>query len=118
MPLYEHVFIARQDLSNAQAERLIDHFGEVLTENGGALDHREYWGLRTMAYRINKNRKGHYGYFRTTAPATAVAEMERQMRFHEDILRVLTTRVAEHENGPSIMMQPKPSRDHGGPGRK
>ncbi|MDE2789324.1 MAG: 30S ribosomal protein S6 [Paracoccaceae bacterium] len=109
MALYEHVFIARQDLSHAQAEGLMEHFGNVLKENGGSLVLREYWGLKTLAYKINKNRKGHYGFFRSDAPAPAVKEMERQMRFHEDVLRVLTTRVDEHSDGPSIMMQSKSS---------
>jgi len=72
MALYEHVFIARQDLSNAQAEGLVEHFGQVITDNGGSITGTEYWGLRTVAYKINKNRKGHYGYMRTDAPAAAV----------------------------------------------
>ncbi len=105
MPLYEHVFIGRQDLSNAQAEGLIDHFRNVLEENGGKVLHTEYWGLKTMAYKIKKNRKGHYAYMRTDAPAEAVQEMERLMRLHDDVLRVLTVRVEEHEEGPSVMMQ-------------
>ena len=85
MALYEHVFIARQDLSNAQAEGLIEHFGQVLKDNGGAVVGQEYWGLKTMAYKINKNRKGHYAYVRSDAPAAAVQEMERLMRIHEDV---------------------------------
>ena len=109
MALYEHVFIARQDLSHAQAEGLMEQFGAILEANGGSLVHQEYWGLKTLAYRINKNRKGHYGFFRSDAPAPAVVEMERQMRFHEDVLRVLTTRVDKHDEGPSIMTKFKPS---------
>ena len=77
MPLYEHVFISRQDLSNTQAEGLIEHFGTVLSDNGGSIVEQEYWGVKTMAYKINKNRKGHYAYLRTDAPAPAVQEMER-----------------------------------------
>ena len=105
MALYEHVFIARQDISNAQAEGLMEHFGQVLTENEGKILDSEYWGLKTMAYKINKNRKGHYSFMRTDAPSAAVDEMERQMRLHEDVMRVLTIKVDEHEEGPSAMMQ-------------
>ncbi len=99
MPLYEHVFISRQDLSNAQAEGLIDHFGTILADNGGKVDHQEYWGVKTMAYKINKNRKGHYAFMRTEAPAPAVQEMERLMRLHDDVMRVLTIKVDEHDEG-------------------
>jgi|SRR6187549_2101269 small subunit ribosomal protein S6 len=105
MPLYEHVFIARQDLSNTQAEGLIEHFGAVVTDNGGQIVANEYWGLKTMAFRINKNRKGHYAMMRTDAPAPAVQEMERLMRLHDDVMRVLTIRVDKHEDGPSVQMQ-------------
>ncbi|MEM9783192.1 MAG: 30S ribosomal protein S6 [Pseudomonadota bacterium] len=111
MPLYEHVFIARQDLSNAQAEGLIEHFGQVLADNGGAMQSHEYWGLRTLSYKINKNRKGHYGYMRSDSPPAAVQEMERLMRLHEDVMRVMTVRVEAHEEGPSAVMQAKSSRD-------
>jgi small subunit ribosomal protein S6 len=105
MPLYEHVFIARQDLSNAQAEGLVDHFSTVLTDNGGTVVEKEYWGVKTMAFKINKNRKGHYAFLRSNAPSPAVMEMERLMRLHEDVLRVLTVRVEKHGEGPSIQMQ-------------
>jgi len=117
MALYEHVFIARQDLSNAQAEGLMEHFGQILTDNGGTIKDTEYWGLKTLAYKINKNRKGHYAYLRTDSPAAAVQEMERLMRLHEDVMRVLTIKVDAHEEGPSAMMQAKTSRDdrRGGP---
>ena len=111
MALYEHTFIARQDLSNAQAESLIEHFSAVLTDNGGKVVENEYWGLKTMAYKINKNRKGHYAFLKTDAPAPAVAEMERLMRLHEDVMRVLTIKVDEHEEGPSVVIQAKNSRD-------
>ncbi len=113
MPLYEHVFIARQDLSNAQAEGLIEHFSTVLADNGGKVDHQEYWGVKTMAYKINKNRKGHYAFLRTDAPAPAVQEMERLMRLHEDVMRVLTIKVDAHAEGPSIQMQKRDDRDRG-----
>ena len=110
MPLYEHVFISRQDLSNTQAEGLIEHFGTVLADNGGKLVDQEYWGVKTMAYKINKNRKGHYAYLRTDAPATAVQEMERLMRLHEDVMRILTIKVDAHDEGPSIQMQKRDDR--------
>ncbi len=111
MPLYEHVFIARQDLSGAQAESLIEHFGTVLADNGGKLVDQEYWGVKTMAYKINKNRKGHYAFLRTDAPAGAVQEMERLMRLHDDVMRVLTIKVDAHEEGPSVQMQKRDERD-------
>ena len=111
MPLYEHVFISRQDLSNTQAEGLIEHFGTVLSDNGGSIVEQEYWGVKTMAYKINKNRKGHYAYLRTDAPAPAVQEMERLMRLHEDVMRVLTIKVDKHEEGPSAQMQKREERE-------
>ena len=116
MPLYEHVFITRQDLSNAQAEGLIEHFGTVLKDNGGKVVDSEYWGVKTMAYKINKNRKGHYAYVRSEAPAPAVQEMERLMRLHDDVMRVLTVKVDAHEEGPSVQML-KHHRDDRGPRR-
>jgi len=111
MPLYEHVMIARQDLSNTQAETLVEHFSTVLADNGGKVEMSEYWGVKTMAYKINKNRKGHYAYMRTDAPATAVLEMERLMRLHDDVMRVLTIKVDAHEDGPSVQMQKRDERD-------
>ena len=113
MPLYEHVFISRQDLSNTQAEGLIEHFGTVLADNGGTVVDHEYWGVKMMAYKINKNRKGHYALLRTDAPATAVQEMERLMRLHDDVMRVLTIKVDEHVAGPSVQMQKRDDRDRG-----
>jgi len=113
MPLYEHVFIARQDLSNTQAEGLIEHFSTLLSDNGGKLVDHEYWGIKTMAYKINKNRKGHYAYLRTDAPAAAVQEMERMMRLHDDVMRVLTIKVDAHKEGPSVQMQKRDDRDRG-----
>ena len=113
MPLYEHVMIARQDLSNTQAEALIEHFGAILADNGGTLVDNEYWGVKTMAYKINKNRKGHYAFLRTDAPASAVQEMERLMRLHDDVMRVLTIKVDAHEEGPSAQMQKRDDRDRG-----
>ena len=111
MPLYEHVMIARQDLSNAQAEGLIEHFGTVLADNDGKVVESEYWGVKTMAYKINKNRKGHYALLRTDAPAPAVQEMERLMRLHDDVMRVLTIKVDAHEEGPSVQMRKSEERE-------
>jgi small subunit ribosomal protein S6 len=113
MPLYEHVMIARQDLSNTQAEGLIEHFSTVLSDNGGKVVEHEYWGVKTMAYKINKNRKGHYAFLRSDAPATAVQEMERLMRLHDDVMRVLTIKVDAHEEGPSVQMQKRDDRERG-----
>ena len=112
MPLYEHVMNARQDLSNSQAEGLIEHFGAVLSDNGGKLVDQEYWGVKTMAYKINKNRKGHYAFLRSDAPSSAVQEMERLMRLHDDVMRVLTIKVEEHAEGPSVQMQKRDERDN------
>lgn len=113
MPLYEHVLIARQDLSNAQAEGLIEHFSTVLADNGGTVKDSEYWGVRTLAYKINKNRKGHYAFLRSDAPSAAVQEMERLARLHDDVMRVLTIRVDEHKDGPSVQMQRRDDRERG-----
>jgi small subunit ribosomal protein S6 len=110
MPLYEHVLISRQDLSNAQAEGLVEHFSTVLKDNGGNVLESEYWGVKTMAYKINKNRKGHYAMMRTDSPAAAVQEMERLMRLHEDVMRVMTIKVDAHQEGPSVQMQKRDDR--------
>jgi len=110
MPLYEHVMIARQDLSSAQAEGLIDHLSTILSDNGGKVVGTEYWGVKTMAYKINKNRKGHYAFLRTDAPAEAVQEMERLSRLHDDVMRVLTVKVEAHDEGPSVQMQKRDDR--------
>ena len=110
MPLYEHVFIMRQDLSNTQAEGLVEHFSAVLTDNGGSVSETEYWGVKTMAYKINKNRKGHYAFLKTDAPSEAVKEMERLMRLHDDVMRILTIKVDAHSEGPSVQMQKRDDR--------
>jgi len=113
MPLYEHVFISRQDLSNTQAEGLVEHFSAVLSDNGGKIVETEYWGVKTMAYKINKNRKGHYAFLKTDAPSAAVQEMERLMRLHDDVMRVMTIRVDAHGEGPSVQMQKRDDRERG-----
>ena len=110
MPLYEHVFISRQDLSNAQAEGLVEHFTTVLADNGGKVVESEYWGVKTMAYKINKNRKGHYAFLKTDAPSEAVQEKERLIRQQEDVMRSLTIKVDEHNAGPSVQMQKREER--------
>ncbi|MBS0572424.1 MAG: 30S ribosomal protein S6 [Proteobacteria bacterium] len=114
MPLYEHVLIARQDLSNAQAEGLIEHFSTVLSDNGGKVVGSEYWGVKTMAYKINKNRKGHYAFLRSDAPSAAVQEMERLARLHDDVMRVMSIKVDAHEEGPSVQMQKRDERSERG----
>ncbi len=110
MPLYECVFIARQDISAPQVEALVEAFSGVITEQGGTVVKQEYWGLRNLAYRIKKNRKGHYVMFNLDSPPAAVHEMERQMHLNEDVLRFLTLRIDEVEEGPSVVMQ---NRDRG-----
>ena len=111
MSLYEHVFIARQDISAAQVEALTSNFSAIITEHGGTVAKTESWGLRTLAYRITKNRKGHYVLFNLDAPAAAILELERNQRLNEDILRFMTVRVDELEEGPSAMMNARPDRD-------
>lgn len=105
MSLYESVFIARQEISAQQVEALADAYENVIKDNGGSVEKRENWGLRSLAYKIKKNRKGHYVLFNIDAPVDALHEMERQMRLNEDVLRYLTLRVGEIEEGPSIPAQ-------------
>jgi small subunit ribosomal protein S6 len=105
MPLYEHVYLARQDVTAQQVETMTEQFKSVLEGLGGTLDKVEYWGVKSLAYRIKKNRKAHFSLLNINAPAAAVAEMERQMSSNEDILRFMTIRVEELEEGPSAMMQ-------------
>ena len=105
MPLYEHVFLARQDISAQQVEGLLQTFRSLLEENGGKVGKTEYWGLKTLAYRIKKNRKAHYTLMDIDAPHEAVAELERQMGLSTDIIRFMTIKVDEHEEGPSAMMR-------------
>ena len=114
MPLYECVFIARQDISSNQVEGLVGQFTGIIEENGGKVAKTEMWGLRNLAYKINKNRKGHYALLNLDAPAGAIHEMERNMRINEDVVRYLTIRVDELEEGPSIVLQSKHSRDDRG----
>ncbi len=118
MPLYESVFIARQDIASAQVEALADQFVGLIEQNGGSVTKKEHWGLRNMAYRIKKNRKGHYVLFNLDAPASAVQEMERNMRINEDVIRYLTVRVDELEEEPSVIMRSRNTRDDRGHGRR
>ena len=111
MALYEHVFISRQDLTTSQTEDLIKQYSDILKDNGGKVIGHEYWGLRTLAYKINKNRKGHYCLIKSDSPPSASQEMERLMKIHEDVLRVLTIKVDKHKKGPSIMLQSKAKND-------
>ena len=117
MALYENVFIARQDVPTTQVETLTNQFAELVTGLGGTVSKKEYWGLRSLTYRIKKNRKGHYTLFNLDAPPAAVQEMERNMRINEDVLRYLTIRVDELEEGPSAMLQSR-HRDREGTGRE
>ena len=105
MALYEHVFLARQDLAQAQVDALAENATKIITDNGGKVAKTENWGLRSLAYRIAKNRKAHYVALDLDAPAPAIAELERQSNINEDVIRFLTIRVDEHEAGPSAMMR-------------
>lgn len=122
MALYEHVFLARQDMSAQQVDALVEQYKGVLEANGGKVGRVENWGLKSLTYRISKNRKAHYALMDIDAPAAAVHEMERQMRINEDILRYMTIAVEAHEEGPSAMMQKRdrddrPRRDGDRPDR-
>ncbi len=114
MPMYEHVFLARQDLANAQVEAMSEAFTKIITDGNGRVAKNEYWGLRSIAYRIKKNRKAHYVMFNIDAPAAAIAELERQVGLSEDILRFMTVRVDQMEEGPSAMMRRNESREREG----
>jgi small subunit ribosomal protein S6 len=105
MPLYEHVFLARQDLAQSQVDALAETATNIIESNGGQVVKTETWGLRGLAYRIAKNRKAHYVALDFQAPPTVVAELERQTQINEDIIRYMTVRVDEHEQGPSAMMR-------------
>ena len=111
MPFYENVFIARQEISATQVDALVDQFTAILGENAGAMKKKEYWGLKNLAFRIRKNRKGHYVLMNIDAPPAAVHEMERQMRLNEDVIRFLTVRVDALEEGQSAMLQARGRED-------
>ncbi|MCB1651343.1 MAG: 30S ribosomal protein S6 [Alphaproteobacteria bacterium] len=111
MPYYETVFIARQDLTEAQVKTLTEGFSKVITDMGGQIHKVEQWGLKTFAYKINKSRKGHYTLIESDAPAAALIELERLMRLNEDVVRSLTIKLDELSTGPSVMMRPQHDRD-------
>ena len=111
MPLYEHIFLVRQDASAQQVEALSTQFKSVIENNGGKVSKAESWGLRSVTFRIRKNRKAHYMLLNIDAPAPAVAEMERQMSINEDIIRFMTVRVEELEEAPSAILRQSRSRD-------
>lgn len=114
MALYEHIFLARQDVSPQQVEELTTAFTDLITQGGGKVTKNEYWGLKSLSYRIKKNRKAHYTLLNIDAPHSAIAEMERQQGLSEDILRFMTIRVDELEEGPSAMMQKRDRDDERG----
>lgn len=116
MPLYEHVYLARQDLSAQQIEELTGQFKGVIEQLGGSVQKVEYWGVKSLSYRMRKNRKAHFTLLNIDAPPAALAEVERQERINEDVLRSLTVRVDELEAGPSAMMR-KSDRDDRRDGR-
>ena len=113
MPLYEHVFLARQDVSGQQVDTLVEQLRSVIEQGGGKISKVETWGLKSLSYRIRKNRKAHYTLMNIDAPPAAVAEMERQERLNEDVIRTLTIKVDELEEGVSAMMQKRDRDDRG-----
>jgi small subunit ribosomal protein S6 len=124
MPLYEHVFLSRQDVSAQQVETMTEQFKGIIEAAGGTISKIEYWGVKSLAYRIKKNRKAHFALLNISAPAAGVAEMERQMKINEDVIRFMTIKVETLEEGPSAMMQRREreerrdrERDGGGGGR-
>ena len=112
MPLYEHVFLARQDLSQSQVDALAAAATEIVEQNDGKVTKTETWGLKNLAYKIERNRKAHFVLLNIEAPTNVVAELERQTRINEDVIRYMTIRVEEHESGPSVMMR-KNDRERG-----
>ena len=114
MALYEHVFLARQDLSQQQVDALVETYKGIITAGGGSVGRVENWGLKSLTYRINKNRKAYYTLMDITAPSAAVKEVERQQGLSEDILRFMTVKVEAHEEGVSAMMQKREERSERG----
>jgi small subunit ribosomal protein S6 len=105
MALYEHVFLVRQDATSAQVDALVEQFKGVIASGGGTVEKVESWGIKSLTYRIKKNRKAHMTLINISGPATAVKEMERQMSINEDVIRFMTIAVEELESGPSAMMR-------------
>jgi len=118
MPLYEHVYLARQDLSAQQVEELTAQLSGVIGQLGGKITKTEYWGVKSLTYRIRKNRKAHMTLLNVDAPPAALTEIERQERINEDVLRYLTIRVEELEEGPSAMMRKSDRDDRGDRGER
>ena len=114
MALYEHVFMARQDASPAQVEALVEQFKGIIAAGGGKVAKVESWGIRSISFRVKKNRKAHYTLMNIDAPYSAVAEMERLMLISEDVLRFMTIAVDEHEEGPSAMLRKRDDREDRG----
>ncbi|WP_409559909.1 30S ribosomal protein S6 [Hyphomicrobium sp. B1] len=113
MPLYEHTFLARQDVTQAQVEALMKEFQGVVEEGQGKITKQEYWGLKNLAFKIKKNRKAHYAFFNIEAPPAAVTEMERRMGLHTDVIRFMTVRVEELETEPSVQMRKQDREERG-----
>jgi len=111
MALYEHVYMARQDVSAQQVEALTEQLKALLTTHGGSVTKVEYWGVKSLAFRVKKNRKAHFSLLNIDAPSAAVVEMERQLGLNEDVIRYLTLRVDEHEAGPSAMLRKRDDAD-------
>ena len=105
MALYEHIFLARQDLSQAQVDALAAAATEIIEAGEGKVTKTETWGLKNLAYKIDRNRKAHFVMLNIDGPGSVVAELERQTRINEDVIRYMTIRVDEHEDGPSVMMR-------------
>jgi len=105
MPLYEHVYLARQDLSQQQVDELTANYKGIIEKMGGSVAKAEYWGVKSLTYRIRKNRKAHFTLLNVDAPPAALSEVERQQHINEDVLRAMTVRVEELESGPSAMMR-------------
>ncbi len=114
MALYEHVFLTRQDASNTQVDALTEQFKGLITAGGGKVTKSGYWGIKSLAFRIKKNRKAHYTLMNIDAPSAAVAEMERQMSISEDVVRYMTVKVEAHEEGPSAQMRRRDDREERG----
>lgn len=114
MALYEHVFLARQDVTAQQVETMTEQFKQIISDLGGSVAKVEYWGVKSLAYRVKKNRKAHFSLLNIDAPPAALAEMERQMGLNEDILRFMTIRVEALEEGPSAMMRKRDDSDERG----
>ena len=118
MALYEHVFLARQDVTAQQVDALTEQLKSVIQTGGGSVPKAEYWGVKSLAYRVKKNRRAHFTLLNIDAPPAAIAEMERQMRINEDVIRLLTVRVDKHEEGQSAMLRKRDDSDRDDKGER